>query len=181
MPPPRILPGPRFPLSVAASLPRVGARLRRVRLPRGRGSTTCCPSLPLVLFSASHLSTFPPAFGRFAPLHCHRNSPSSVICTPYPVLFSASASHLYTFAPAIGRFAPLHLPAPSQPYSSQPVPSRAQLAPLQLSPRFLPLLANCEYVRPWFSPITAGLRSMFRMRATMLKSSGCRSRLPASG
>ena len=71
---------------------------------------------------------------------CH--DPTFCMCA------AASASHLYTFAPASGRFAPLHLPAPSQPYSSQPVPSRAQLAPLQLSPRFLPSQANCEYVRP---------------------------------
>jgi hypothetical protein len=53
-----------------------------------------------------HLSTFAPASGRFAPLHCLSSVLDPALCTL--LRLRILPFHFSTFAPASGRFAPLH-------------------------------------------------------------------------
>ena len=106
IPHPRILPGPRSPFS--SSTPRSVRSPDPTRCRRGKATPLPHASQirppHSVLLPASHFSTFPPAIGRFAPLHL------SLLCPPYSVLRNplclrpaptCFVIHLSTFAPEL--------------------------------------------------------------------------------
>ena len=125
------------PRTRPASLPRVGARLRRVRLPRGRGSTACCPSLPwvgtaprAVLLSLVGLAL---RANLAAPVGVWLQRVHAMVPDPFQTGASSSptshASQIRNpYSVLRNQLIPRPYLPPSQPYSCHLVPSRPSAA-----------------------------------------------------